>query len=61
VARSERVYIRMTAEDKNKFKELAAVYGMEGALSEFFRVVLSHIDEKRPALTVKISPRQRVE
>lgn len=61
MARSERVYIRMTAEDKNKFKELAAVYGMEGALSEFFRVVINHIDEKRPALTVKISPRQRVE
>ena len=61
MARSERVYIRLTVEDKKKLVELAAVYGMEGALSEFVRVVLSHIDEKRPALTVKISPRQRAE
>ena len=61
MARSERVNIRLTVEDKKKFEELAEVYGMEGALSEFFRVVINHIDEKRPALTVKISPRQRVE
>ena len=61
MARSERVYIRLTVEERKKFEELAAVYGMTGALSEFFRVVINHIDEKRPALTVKISPRQRVE
>ncbi len=59
--RSERVYIRLTVEERKKFEELAEVYGMGKALSEFFRVMINHIDEKRPALTVKISPRQRVE
>jgi len=69
------LHVRMTEEEKKRVDRLVEAYGLDNGASELVRLALQFIDddrpaltkrilpskEKRPALTVKISPRQRVE
>lgn len=48
------VQVRVTEEERNMFRRLAATYGMD--LSTFVRSVMAHINETRPTLKVPPGP-----
>jgi hypothetical protein len=56
--KQKRLSMRMTDNERALLSRLSEEYGFGGNVSEFLRMVLTHIDTTRPSLTIKFVPKK---